>query len=90
MVFFDKKLAIYLAKVNPTSSSKAKEIAISGDATIAKQKARKRYGVDCWVYVKKVEKIENYNDLCAAAPKQRSQFGRSSLNSRSRQQRSSS
>lgn len=39
----DKKLAIDIATVNPTSSSEAKRIATSVDAIFAEQKARQSY-----------------------------------------------
>lgn len=38
----DKKLAIHLCTVNPTSSSEAERIAGSGNAMIAQQKAWQR------------------------------------------------
>lgn len=40
---FDKKLAFHLRTVNPISTSKAKNVATTGDAMIAEQKARQRH-----------------------------------------------
>lgn len=45
----DKKLAIYFATVNPTSSTEAERIATSGNAMIAKLKAWQRYEAYCSV-----------------------------------------
>ena len=60
----DKKLAIHLATVNPTSSSEAERIATSGDAMIAEQKARQRYGAYCSVPVEDDEELVDDDDIC--------------------------
>lgn len=74
---FDKKLAIYLATVNPTSSLEAERIATICYAMIAEQKARKRYNLYCSISVDDEEKFDVEDYICAAGMEQRPKFNRS-------------
>lgn len=62
----DKKLAIYLATLNPTSSLEAERIATSGDAMISEQRARQPFGAYTETETEEPEEDES-EEACAAA-----------------------